>query len=124
MKTYEVKYKCQNENLNDSSKEDVSLDDVMLLVENNNPFKNTMLENIIIKERKEMMVSKLLSSLSERELFVIQQLIFNDNTLYNVGKCMGVCRQRVLQIKTKALARMKRVSKRNDFKQHLEGWMK
>ncbi len=78
----------------------------------------TELERELDREKLQKLIKKALSKLNEREMIVIKKRYLNEEkaTLLEIGKELGISRERARQIEKKALKKMKSYMLKNNMK--------
>ncbi len=70
-------------------------------------------EEIIANEEESDLIRKHMSSLQDAYRYVLEQRFYHDKTLEQIGKVVGVTRERIRQIESSALKELSRVAKKH-----------
>ena len=74
-----------------------------------------VINNFLIKDLNDM-----INKLTKKEKQVIQMYYYDEMTLDGIGKFMGVTRERIRQIKARALQKLKLMARKNDLYSYLQ----
>lgn len=75
------------------------------------PDRKNDLERRIIESDLCAKISSVLNTLDERCRYIIRERFWHDRTLEDIGKDLGICRERVRQLESKALRSLKEILK-------------
>ena len=77
-------------------------------------------ENIIVTADRESAIKEAIQDLPDKERFIIESYFYKDMSLKEIGDCMGLTRERIRQIRNKALRRMSAPDKLEKIRLGLE----